>query len=113
MIEVKYGCRWGSWCSSSVSSPHSVGLWKNISLGWPFFSRYILYDIDDRSRVKFWHNCWCGETPLVVSYPKLFRFCRNKEASVAELMKFTNGVLFWDVSFFRGFMFEIWMLCRG
>ena len=25
-----------------------------------------------------------------------------KEASVAELMKSTNGVLFWDVSFFRG-----------
>ena len=24
-----------------------------------------------------------------------------KEASVAELMKSTNGVLFWDVSFFR------------
>ena len=22
---------------------------------------------------------------------------------MAELMKFTNGVLFWDVSFFRGF----------
>ena len=26
-----------------------------------------------------------------------------KEESVAELMKFTNRVLFWDVSFFRGF----------
>ena len=25
-----------------------------------------------------------------------------KEASVAELMKSANGVLFWDVSFFRG-----------
>ena len=37
-----------------------------------------------------------------VRYPALFRFCRNKEASVAELMLFANGVLFWDVSFFRG-----------
>ena len=37
-----------------------------------------------------------------VSYPKLFRVCRDKEVSVAELMKLDNGVLFWDVSFFRG-----------
>ena len=27
---------------------------------------------------------------------------------MAELMKFTNGVLFWDVSFFRGF--HVWEL---
>ena len=42
------------------------------------------------------------ESSLAVRYPTLFRFCRNKEASVAELMLFANDVLFWDVSFFRG-----------
>ena len=61
-----------------------------------------MYDIVDGSRVKFWQDRWCGETSLAVTYPKLFRFCRDKEASVVELMKSTNGVLFWDVSFFRG-----------
>ena len=79
MINVKYGCRWGGWCSSFVPSPYGVSLWKNISWGWPSFSRYILYDIGDGSRVKFWHDRWCEETPLAVSYPELFRFCRNKE----------------------------------
>ena len=52
--------------------------------------------------MKFWHDRWCGETSLVASYLELFRFCWAKVASVAELMKFTNGVIFWDVSFFRG-----------
>ena len=52
--------------------------------------------------MKFWQDHWCGEISLAVSYPKLFRFCRDKEVSVAKLMKFDNGVLFWDVSFFRG-----------
>ena len=52
--------------------------------------------------MKFWQDRWCGETPLAVSYLGLFRFCKNKEASVAELMKSPNGALFWDVSFFRG-----------
>ena len=51
--------------------------------------------------MKFWQDRWCGETPLAVSYPNLFIFCRNKEVSVVELMKSPNGVLFWDVSFFR------------
>ena len=45
---------------------------------------------------------WCGETSLAVSYSELFRVCRDKEVSVADLMKLGNGVLFWDVSFFRG-----------
>ena len=63
-------------------------------LEWPSFSRYILFDIGDGTRVKFWQDCWCGETPLAVRILELFRFCRDKEASVAELMKFTNGSFF-------------------
>ena len=102
VIELKYGCLWGEWCSRSVNGPYGVALWKNISQDWPSFSHHILYDIGDGSRVKFWQDHWCGETLLVVSYPNLFRFCRNKEAGVAELMKSPNGFLFWDVSFFRG-----------
>ena len=108
MIEVKYGCVWGGWCTSPVSGPYGVGLWKNISRGWPSFSRYILFDIGDGTRVKFWQDCWCGETPLAVRFPDLFRFCRDKETSVAELMKVSNRALFWDVSFFRGF--HVWEL---
>ena len=52
--------------------------------------------------MKIWQDHWCGETSLVVSYPELFRVCRDKEVSVAKLMKLDNEVLFWDVSFFRG-----------
>ena len=52
--------------------------------------------------MKFWQDHWCGETSLTVGYPELFRVFRDKEVSVAELMKLDNGVLFWDVSFFRG-----------
>ena len=55
---------------------------------------FINENINYLSNFFFLHDRWCGETPLVVSYPELFRFCRNKEASVDELMKFTNGVLF-------------------
>ena len=62
----------GGWCTRSVNGPYGVGLWKNFSRGWLFFSRHILYDIGDGSRVKFWQDRWCGETSLAVSYPGLF-----------------------------------------
>ena len=89
----------GGWCSKSVNGPSGVALWKSINQGWPSFSHHILYDIGDGSRVKFWQDHWCGEAPLVVSFPDLFRFCRNKEASVAELMKSPNRFLFLGCEF--------------
>ncbi|XP_023916416.1 uncharacterized protein LOC112028013 [Quercus suber] len=88
--------KWATVCSPIASG--GLGIRK----GWPSFSCHILYDIGDGSKAKFWQDHWCGETSLVVSYPELFRVCRDKEASVAELIKLDNGVLFWDVSFFRG-----------
>ena len=54
--------------------PYDVSLWKNISRGWLSLSRYIVYEIGDGLRVKFWRDRWCGETPLVVSYLELIRF---------------------------------------
>ena len=99
---VGAGGRGGGWCTRFVNGPYGVGLWKNVSQRWPSFFRHILYDIGDGSGVKFWQDRWCGETSLAVRYSDLFRFCRNKDASVTELMMSTNGVLFWDVRFFRG-----------
>ena len=86
VIAVKYGYEWGSWCTRPTNSPYGVGLWKNISQGWPTFSQHILYEIGDGSRVKFWQDRWCGETFLAVNYPELFRVCRDQEVSVAEVM---------------------------
>ena len=36
-----------------------------------------------------------------VRYPGLFSLSRNNEAYVVDLMKFPNGVLFWDLNFRR------------
>ena len=56
VIEVKYDCGWGGWCTRSVNDPYGVGLWKYISQGWPSFSHLILYDIGDGFRMKFWQD---------------------------------------------------------
>ena len=64
-------------------------------------SRHIQFEVWVRSTVKFWQDIWCGDTPLRMCYPELFTISRNKEAYVADLMKFPNGVLFWDLNFVR------------
>ncbi|KAL4596807.1 hypothetical protein ACB092_12G190100 [Castanea dentata] len=86
---------------SIVCSPIQPFLWKSIQSGWPNFSRYVLFEIGDGSRVKFWHGVWCGDSPLKLSFPKLFNISRDKEAYVVDLMKFPNGVLYWDMEFLR------------
>ena len=103
VIEVKYGCDWGGWCSSSFSGPYAVSLWKNIRRGWPSLSRFFLYEIGDGSKVRFSLDRWCGTSPLANRYPELYRICQNKEASVADLMRYTKGVLHWEIHFCRGF----------
>ena len=101
MIGAKYGCEGGGWCSLPVVGPHGVSLWKSISRGWPSFVRLIQFEVGAGFTVRFWQDIWCGDTSLCVLYPRLFSLSRNKEASVAELMKFPNGVLFWNLTFRR------------
>ena len=51
--------------------------------------------------MKFRHDVWCGDNPLSMCFPDLFRISNDKEAYVAELMQFPNEVLFWDLEILR------------
>ena len=83
---AKYGIEEGDWCSNSVPGSYGVSLWKTISSGWSTFSRYIQFHIGDGTRVKFWHDVWCGDNPLSTYFPDLFKINNDKEAYVADLM---------------------------
>jgi hypothetical protein len=46
-----------------------VGLWKNIKKGWEKFSIHTRFEVGDGSKIRFWHDQWCGDVAL-----KLFQF---------------------------------------
>ena len=66
-----------------------------------FISVFFLYEIGDGSKVWFWLDRWCGSSPLADCYLDLYRICQNKETSVADLMRYSNGVLHWEIHFCR------------
>ena len=101
VIDSKYGGQGNFWVSNRVNTPHGVSLWRHIRAGWDVFSQHISYTVGDGSRLRFWHDMWCGDLPLRSQFPSLFQLARAPEASVADLCHFQGTNCVWDIAFNR------------
>jgi hypothetical protein len=59
-------------------------------------SKFVRYEVGDGSKVRFWHNLWCGEQLSKISYPILFSIARCEDLLV-DHMQFQNGNLHWNI----------------
>ncbi|KAL4609845.1 hypothetical protein ACB092_08G010100 [Castanea dentata] len=89
VIEAKYGNIWGSWYMKK----------RYIRSGWLNFSKLLVYDVDDGTRVKFWKHVWCGDCTLQEAFPKLYCLSRSKDSSVVEVMGWFDRRVHWNVQF--------------
>ena len=63
-----------------------MSLWKTIRKGWHQFAENVSYKLGDGALLSFWQDHWCGDTPLLVRFPELYRLASHPGASVQDLM---------------------------
>jgi hypothetical protein len=57
--------------------------------------------VRDGSKVRFWHDLWCGDIVLKETSSVLFGIASIKDAFVVTFVEFSGGVIQWNVSFTR------------
>jgi hypothetical protein len=68
-----------------------VGLFKNIRKGWDTFQGLTRLVLGDGTWISFWHDLWCGDMVLKVTFPVLFGIPCVKDALVAANMEVLGG----------------------
>jgi hypothetical protein len=101
VVMVKYGALEGGWASKMPTGTYGVGLWKFIRSGWNKFSRMLKYEVGDGTRIRFWDDVWCIDSPLKSAYPELYRIARAKDAFVADNFQCRGNSIHWEVTFSR------------
>jgi mannosylglycoprotein endo-beta-mannosidase len=101
VIAAKYGCMIGDWHTSVGRGPYGVSLWRFISKGWGVFSKHIRFKVGSGAQISFWHDVWCGELPLSITFPMVYSVSHCKEAMVAEYLIEVGGDVTWNVPFSR------------
>ena len=88
---------------TSVRNLYGVSVWKSIRSGWLEFSKFLRFDVDDGTRVKFWKHEWCKNCSLKVAFRELYSISRNKESLVSEVSSLMGSCIgtFSFVVFYR------------
>ena len=92
-MDSKFGSSWGAWCSFKLLGPYGVGLWKNIRRGWMMFYGHARFELGDGSKIKFWHDVWCGEKAFKEAFLILYSIACVKDAFFAVHMELSSGFL--------------------
>lgn len=89
------------WCSLEPSGAFGVGLWRFVRRGRGNFSCHTRFEVENGSKIRFWHDQWCGDMALKEVFPVLFGIAYKKDASVADHLESIGASNQWDVSFTR------------
>jgi hypothetical protein len=70
-----------------------LGCGKPLGVGLGVFSRFIRFEMEDGSKIRFWYDLWCGGQPLKEAFLGLFSIACCKKVLMTKDVQFINDTL--------------------
>ena len=91
------------WRAKKVSGAAGVGVWKEIMKESEWCWENLAFLVGKGSKIKFWKDSWCTDTPLSQCFNHLFVLAVHRDASIEEMWDHHSGQGDWNLVFVRDF----------
>ncbi|KAL6333218.1 hypothetical protein AAG906_028401 [Vitis piasezkii] len=103
VITTKYGQEDHGWRSKKASGAVGVGVWKEILKESDWCWDNLVFLVGKGSKIKFWKDTWCIDTPLSHCFTHLFVLAAHRDATIEEMWDQNSGQGGWNLIFLRDF----------
>lgn len=81
------------WSTNEVQGLYGVGLWKKIRRGWGKFFARIRFEVGDGSKIRLWHDTWCGDWVIKEVFLDVYHVAHAKEHSMGDDLEILGNAL--------------------
>ncbi|RVW52812.1 LINE-1 reverse transcriptase-like [Vitis vinifera] len=103
VISMKYGQEEYGWRAKKASGAAGVGVWKEIMKESEWCWENLAFLVGKGSKIKFWKDSWCTDTPLSQCFNHLFVLAVHRDATIEEMWDQHSGQGDWNLVFVRDF----------
>ena len=103
VISTKYGQEEHGWRAKKASGAAGVGVWKEIMKESEWCWENLAFLVGKGSKIKFWKDSWCTDTPLSQCFNHLFVLAVHRDATIEEMWDQHSGQGDWNLVFVRDF----------
>jgi hypothetical protein len=83
----------------AASTQGGSQFWLSLNKIKHFFKLGSRFVVGNGRKTFFWTDCWLGESPLAIRFPRLFDICASKDILVAEALPISATLLQFRCSF--------------
>ncbi|RVX11797.1 E3 ubiquitin-protein ligase UPL7 [Vitis vinifera] len=103
VISMKYEQEEYGWRAKKASGAAGVGVWKEIMKESEWCWENLAFLVGKGSKIKFWKDSWCTDTPLSQCFNHLFVLAVHRDATIEEMWDQHSGQGDWNLVFVRDF----------
>ena len=103
VISIKYLVEERGWYTKTTRGNSRLGPWKDVRKEIGLMKLNYIFAIGNGSRVRFWEDTWCGESPLCDIFTNLYTLATSKGVKVVDVWDNSRGHGAWSPRFSRLF----------